>query len=90
MQQQNFRKGRTQSLMEINHQRSRQTTTYHEYIKGSNVFFLLRQTENQSAGQSVWVHYKKIKGFAPGVPTVNFCPDTDSFTLVSTLKQGDK
>ena len=55
-----------------------------------NVFFLLLQTENQPARQYVWMHYKKTRGFALGVLTVNFCPDTDSFTSVCTLKQGDK
>ena len=55
-----------------------------------NVFFLLLQTENQPARQYVWMHYKKTRGFAPGVLTVNFCPDTDSFTSICMLKQGDK
>ena len=53
-------------------------------------FFLLLQTENQPARQYVWMHYKKTRGFAPGVLTVNFCPDTDSFTSICMLKQGDK
>lgn len=47
------------------------------------------QTESQPARQLMRMYYKKTMGFAPGVLTVNFCPDTDSFTLVCTLKQGD-
>lgn len=83
-------KGEHKGLMEINNQRSRQTGNWVPLIYKEQWCLFPRASDGEPASKAAYrMHYKKTTGFAPGVLTVNFCPDTDSFTLVCTLKQGD-
>ena len=83
-------KGEHKGLMEINNQRSRQTGNWVPLIYKEQWCLFPRASDGEPASKAAYqTHYKKTTGFAPGVLTVNFCPDTDSFTLVCTLKQGD-